>query len=596
MDKVIAAALVSYLCLAVIAVESAAPNARNHVRASRPVQPVKNSFAMPKMFDFNTFKKSFKRDYGSFSEEIFRRKLFMSRAFDAFISTVNYCHDLLNYHEMINYMSDWTPKEIRSIYLPAKIMLKNSKKSLDNQAEQRQSREPVEIVEAVELDDIEGALKNLLEEGDPNYKEIVSELNKSEEPDKDSLKRSKRHLGQSHMRPRRVSLRPRTRKQQQADSKRSAPETPLPDDSTAGPDSKRAKIVNDGDQQQGSVVNKWLSYSHLPKSLVPPGVLPNATYLKTISKGTSAMLSSISTYSQKYYQTFNGKKSLSSSSSSDSVRGDNGVPMDNVIYYDLRDTDCFSEPLRQGKCGSCYAFATLATFEYAYCRQTGTQIRFSPQYPIDCGQPSDLSGCNGGDMHDLVSPFISKYGLELLDDYPYRTKTDKCPYNQTSAAHKMGYLRPSVQELLEVDFDDWEATLEKRQPMLVNVFIHSKFHRYGGGVDDALDCQSYKHGHTVVLIGSGRENGQEYWLLRNSFGSRWGVGGYWKLNKKANCFMESVGYINPVVFRGQNSLNLVNSNYTGDEIQKRYRHYLEEQAVGALFGSTYLLSDNKDGD
>jgi len=53
------------------------------------------------------------------------------------------------------------------------------------------------------------------------------------------------------------------------------------------------------------------------------------------------------------------------------------------------------------------------------------------------------------------------------------------------------------------------------------------------------ECKSERKSlnHAVLVVGCGVENGSEYWLIKNSWGTSWGDKGYFKLakNKRNAC-------------------------------------------------------------
>jgi len=56
------------------------------------------------------------------------------------------------------------------------------------------------------------------------------------------------------------------------------------------------------------------------------------------------------------------------------------------------------------------------------------------------------------------------------------------------------------------------------------------FDYYSSGVY-AGSCDGHSTDHVVAVVGYGVEHGNEYWLIKNSWGTWWGLKGYAKLAK-----------------------------------------------------------------
>uniref|UniRef100_A0A6G1SA63 Cathepsin L-like proteinase n=1 Tax=Aceria tosichella TaxID=561515 RepID=A0A6G1SA63_9ACAR len=235
------------------------------------------------------------------------------------------------------------------------------------------------------------------------------------------------------------------------------------------------------------------------------------------------------------------------------------------ILVDHRKSGCLNEVLDQGyTCSACYVFATVALYEWAHCMRNKPRrqaIKFSEQFIIDCGHYAGMGGCKNAEPVYKVGRFVDKFGLKALDDYSeYSDAQHTCPYklevsggDKSSTSDKRqpqekkkkfitdhGAATTTIRlDKPELDFilpyvEDMDKHL-KDGPLIVVIFNSNIFQQYGGGLDDGTGCKKDGRLHSVLIVGSGRQNGHEYWLIRNSYGREWGEQGYYKLRKDTMC-------------------------------------------------------------
>merc|ERR1712203_519230 len=166
---------------------------------------------------------------------------------------------------------------------------------------------------------------------------------------------------------------------------------------------------------------------------------------------------------------------------------------------DWRDQGAVSEVKNQGQCGSCWAFCTTEMIESYAAIETGTLPELSAQQVTAC-TPNPLS-CGGtggcyGSIPQLGYTYIQLFGHASESDYPYTsgstTETGDCVYDFTNTAPVVGITGYNT-----LAPNDQDAVMQ---------------HLVGYGTDAAEG---------------------DYWIVRNSWGSGWGEGGYIRLARDA---------------------------------------------------------------
>lgn len=192
-----------------------------------------------------------------------------------------------------------------------------------------------------------------------------------------------------------------------------------------------------------------------------------------------------------------------------------------------------------GRCGSCWTFSATGGIEAAVFRKTGKLPSLSEQYLVDCATAAGYgSGCNGGNENNAFDYIIKSKGIPFEADYPYQEKQGKCNKSIAKSTTMVKYTHVNANEA------DVAAALDKYGPLSIAIYASAQsFQLYKSGVYYEPACKnSYRDiNHAVLLVGYGTENGVDYWLVKNSWGTTVTFYYKWNISKIYKPYYISVG-------------------------------------------------------
>merc|ERR1712066_526848 len=79
------------------------------------------------------------------------------------------------------------------------------------------------------------------------------------------------------------------------------------------------------------------------------------------------------------------------------------------------------------------------------------------------------------------------------------------------------------------------TAVQKEGPVSIVVNANNAWQSYHGGILGLSSCPNTGGiNHAVLAVGFGEENGEKYWIIRNSWGANWGEDGYMRIKRDAS--------------------------------------------------------------
>ena len=187
----------------------------------------------------------------------------------------------------------------------------------------------------------------------------------------------------------------------------------------------------------------------------------------------------------------------------------------------------------QGQCGSCWSFSTTGALEGAYYIMYDKLVSFSEQQLVDCDNLKNDGrdhGCNGGLMDNAFSWIQKNGGLCSESDYPYVSgNTQKSSTCQKSCVNVPYSIVDGYMDVPPANYNAMQSVLTQ-QPISIAIEADQRdFQLYSSGVFTGKCGTNLDHG--VLLVGYGTQQGNDYYLVKNSWSTSWGEEGYIKLGR-----------------------------------------------------------------
>jgi cysteine peptidase B len=189
----------------------------------------------------------------------------------------------------------------------------------------------------------------------------------------------------------------------------------------------------------------------------------------------------------------------------------------------------------QGQCGSCWSFSTTGNVEGQWFLAGHGLVSLSEQFLVSCDTVD--GACNGGLPSQTMSWIVQQNGGNLVTEasYPYASGSGTSP----SCNRNGNVVGAKITGHTDLPSDEasMAAWVYSNGPLSIAVDA-SSWQTYNGGV--MTNCQASQVDHAVLIVGFDTTANPPYWIVKNSWSTRWGESGYIRLQYGNNqCLLTS---------------------------------------------------------
>ena len=241
-----------------------------------------------------------------------------------------------------------------------------------------------------------------------------------------------------------------------------------------------------------------------------------------------------------------------------------------------RASGLLAEPEYQGACGNCWAFASAHTFSdrlRLFGSNDHTNLVASAEDVTTCitqldsdlvGPDSELdtpnyripNGCCGGVLYAGFYYFVIEGAVtrECKPNSLARNDKEQTPRLTCTNTCTCGGTMPGPFDRRDLRLQGIRAAAAEAEiidelqngPVLVGMEVPDDIFLYGCGIF----CHTkgnISNGHAVEIVDYGTENGINYWVVKNSWGSTFGENGYFRIRRGEPYFLSGDLALAPVI-------------------------------------------------